>query len=37
LTIARLRPYFEKTQSEARQGEFGRDQAGSEFFFVPAK
>ena len=37
LSIARLRPYFEKTQSEARQGEFGDDAAGSEFFFVPTR
>jgi hypothetical protein len=37
LTIARLRPWFEKTQSEARQGDFGHDAAGSEFFFVPVR
>jgi hypothetical protein len=37
LTIARLRPYFEKTQGDARQGAFGSDDAGSEFFFVPIK
>jgi hypothetical protein len=35
LTIAWLRPYFEKTQSEARQGGFGHDEPASEFFFVP--
>jgi hypothetical protein len=37
LTIARLRPWFEKTQSDARQGDFGHDAAGSEFFFAPVR
>jgi hypothetical protein len=32
-----LRPDFERAQGDARQGEFGHDVAGGEFFFVPAK
>ena len=37
LTIAKMRPLFEKMQSDSRQGPFGRDIAGSEFFLVPVK
>jgi hypothetical protein len=32
---AKFRPYFGLTESEARQGAFGKDNAGSEFFFIP--